>query len=509
MFRRLKRKAMTVRSKVCVMMLMLVMFCIGFTAIINWVFLDKYYLYQAKKSFESYHEQLLDIAHSSESSILYRRINYDYAISKISEEEHYSIIISYGDSLDNEFTLNSGTENSQYMAFKLRTYLQGRQIPKRVIEKAYDNAYLQVTKEKTSTDSFKNVYEMWGKLDENTSFLIMTRVDDIQNATRTSTQFLVIVGLMCGLITVILALYLSDRFSHHIKKLNEVTKKVSNLNFDAKFNEDSYKEINELGNSVNLMSRKLEKFIGELKNKNTELQQSLSRRDEIDSMRKEFISNVSHELKTPIALIMGYAEGLKIGINDTSPEDREFYCDVIIDESKRMNTMVKDLLMLSELEFGTPEYNSERFDAVSFVKSLVASYAILQKQKGLEIHINTDKTIMVWADAAKFETVMRNYINNALNHVNEEKVININFKIKEKEGRLRIGVFNSGTPIPYSEKARIWDKFYKVDKARTREYGGNGVGLSIVKAILEPKKRVYGCVNRDNGVEFFIELLLK
>ena len=241
----------------------------------------------------------------------------------------------------------------------------------------------------------------------------------------------------------------------------------------------------------------------ELKTANNELKSDIEKKEQIDEMRKEFLSNVSHELKTPIALIQGYAEGLKECVNDDE-ESKDFYCDVIMDEAGRMNVMVKKLLTLNQLEFGNEIVSMERFDIVALIKGLIQSVDILAKQKGVTINFNYQGSIFVWADEFKTEEVVRNYLSNALNHVGNEMIIDV--KIQSKGELARISVFNTGKPIPEDAVDKLWIKFYKVDKARTREYGGSGIGLSIVKAIMESFNREYGVTNYENGVEFWFEL---
>ena len=220
-------------------------------------------------------------------------------------------------------------------------------------------------------------------------------------------------------------------------------------------------------------------------------------------MRKEFISNVSHELKTPIALIQGYAEGLQEGIND-NPQDVEYYCDVIIDEAGKMNKMVKNLLTLNQLEFGNGQVNMERFDIVSVVAGVINSMRLRAEQNNVTIEFPRQNPVYVWADEFQIEEVITNYLSNAFNHVDENKLIKV--EIIEKNGIVRVSVFNTGKQIPEEELDNIWVKFYKVDKARTRAYGGNGIGLSIVKAIMDRHEKGYGVMNHENGVEFWFEL---
>jgi len=278
---------------------------------------------------------------------------------------------------------------------------------------------------------------------------------------------------------------------------------MSHLDFDAKYNVATNDEIGKLGTSMNMLSMQLEQTISELKLANIELQSDIEEKMQIDEMRQEFLSNVSHELKTPIALIQGYAEGLSDNVID-DPADRKFYCDVIMDEAQKMNRMVRRLLDLNQLEFGVDKPNMDRFDIVEVIKSVVASSDILFKQKGAELVMYEPSPVYVWADEYLIEEVLTNYVSNALNHVSGANVIRI--FTKKYDGYVRISVANTGSQIPEDELEKIWIKFYKVDKARTREYGGNGIGLSIVKAIMKSFNHECGVINNDDGVEFWFEL---
>ena len=278
---------------------------------------------------------------------------------------------------------------------------------------------------------------------------------------------------------------------------------MADLDFEVKYTSGGVDEIGELGENFNRMSEKLECTISELKRANNSSKKDIEKKDRLEQMRSEFMGNVSHELKTPIALIQGYAEGLKEGVREDS-ESREFYCDVIIDEAAKMNQMVKNLMTLNQLEFGNEEIEFERFDITAMISGVLQSMDILAQQKQAEVIFHVDSPVYVWADEFKAEQVVRNYISNAFNHLSGEHVVEV--KIAAGEGKARISVFNTGTPIPEESLAYIWDKFYKVDKAHTREYGGNGIGLSIVKAIMESFHQEYGVRNYDNGVEFWFEL---
>ena len=278
---------------------------------------------------------------------------------------------------------------------------------------------------------------------------------------------------------------------------------MADLDFDAKYTSGGQNEIGQLGEHFNQMSETLERTISELKTANNQLQNDIEEKIQIDEMRKEFLSNVSHELKTPIALIQGYAEGLKECINDDA-ESRDFYCEVIMDEAAKMNNMVKKLLTLNHLESGKDAIIFERFDLTKLVRTVVHSAELLADQKGAKILFEETESHYVWADEFKTEEVVTNFVSNAINHVDFDKVIEI--KMKKENGKVHTSVFNSGVPIPEADIDKIWIKFYKVDKARTREYGGSGIGLSIVKAIMDSMHQKFGVKNYDNGVEFWFEL---
>ena len=286
-------------------------------------------------------------------------------------------------------------------------------------------------------------------------------------------------------------------------ELATLSQKMADLDFDAKYTSGGSNEIGVLGENFNRMSERLEKTISNLKEANYKLQKDIEQKEKRENMRSEFLGNVSHELKTPIALIQGYAEGLKEGVND-DPESREFYCEVIMDEAGKMNRMVKNLLALNQLEFGEDDVQFERFDITSLISGVLQSLDILIEQKEAQVIFRHKNPVYVWADEFKTEQVVRNYLTNAIHHVGNEKRIEV--KIVSTDGKVCVSVFNSGKPIPEEDVPKLWDKFYKVDKAHTREYGGNGIGLSIVKAIMESFHQGYGVKNYDNGVEFWFEL---
>ena len=345
--------------------------------------------------------------------------------------------------------------------------------------------------------------EMYGRLNAGISFIMCTPVESIRESVKVANRFLAYIGMIATLAGGIIIWLVSGKITNPILELNSISEKMVNLDFEAKYRGGARNEIDLLGENINKLSQSLEHSIAELKTANNELQKDIEKKEQMDEMRKEFLANVSHELKTPIALIQGYAEGLSEGIND-DPESRGFYCDVIVDEAAKMNHMVQKLLTLNQLEFGNDVVNMERFDLPALVRNYVQSASILTKQNGIEVRLKEEGPLYVWGDEFKAEEVLMNYFSNAVNHCSKEKIIVIS--LERREDNIRIGVFNTGEPIPEEAMPHLWEKFYKVDKARTREYGGSGVGLSIVKAIMESMNRAYGAENYTNGVLFWFEL---
>ncbi|QHQ62715.1 HAMP domain-containing protein [Anaerocolumna sedimenticola] len=348
-----------------------------------------------------------------------------------------------------------------------------------------------------------NYVDLIGNLEGGNIVFIRTNLESMRESVEVANKFLAYVGMISVVIASIVMFYISRRFSKPILQLAGISKRMSDLDFDAKYFVTSQDEIGELGSSINTLSEKLEKTISELKSANNELLSDIQNKIQIDEMRKDFLSNVTHELKTPIALIQGYAEGLKDNINDDE-DSRDFYCEVIVDEAKKMNEMVKKLLSLNQIESGNNQVNIERFDIVALIQSVLDSAEILIQQKEVLLHFEQKEPIYVWADEYMVEEVVTNYVSNALNHVDGAKIIEI--KLIQKEDAVRVAVFNTGANIPEEDLDKIWIKFYKVDKARTREYGGSGIGLSIVKAIMSSLNQECGVINHETGVEFWFEL---
>jgi len=335
-------------------------------------------------------------------------------------------------------------------------------------------------------------------------------ITSIQDSVKISNNFLIIIAGFVILISAIVMSIISKKFTEPILELSNIAQKMSNLDFSQKYKITTKgdDEINTLARSINTMSDKLEGTIKQLRNSNNQLERDIEEKSKIDEMRKSFISDVSHELKTPIALIQGYSEGLLENVN-TDEESRKFYAEVILDETNKMDKLVKQLLELMKLEYGKREFNDKEFNIIEVEKEVIRKSKVMLEENKIEVKIDTLEPIQVFADDFYIEQVITNYITNAIKNakeINNCKLIKISNKIKKEEGKVRVTVFNSGKHIKDEDLERIWNRFYKADESRNRSDGGTGIGLAFVKAIMNNYQNKYGINNVDDGVEFYFEL---
>lgn len=490
----------SIRRQIATIFIALVCSILLISILINSQFLESYYIYNKQST-------LIELYGEINESVLSGEINTEETRTELSELVENGNITFVVIDQANEQTLTATPNDikTQELIRQLMGYLLNRNPMNGTVLKVSDKYQIHSTSDVVNGGEY---IEMWGFLDDGKTFLLRSPLESIRESVALANEFLIYIVIVMVIVGSIFVWYFSKRITNPILELANLSKRMADLDFDAKYTSGGKNEIGVLGENFNSMSEKLEQTVSELKTANYELKKDIEKKEKIDSMRTEFIGNVSHELKTPIALIQGYAEGLKEGISE-DPESRAFYCDVILDEANKMNQMVKNLLTLNQLEFGEEDVSFERFNLVELIEGVIQSCEILIQQKGVEVRFDTKEPMYVWADEFKVEQVVRNYISNALNHVENERIIDIRITRNEENETAYVSVFNTGKRIPEEDIDQIWNKFYKVDKAHTREYGGNGIGLSIVKAIMESFQKEYGVTNYENGVAFWFELDLK
>lgn len=459
----------------------------------NYFFLEEYYVENKKETVVNAYRVLND---GMETGQLEQE-NFCTRLELICSTDNISIFLM--DTSGDPILCTRG----DYQALQRKLYDYIFDLETKELSKVMENGEHYVLRVTKDVQTKADYLEIIGTLDTGEPFIMQTALESIRESASISSRFFAYIGLLGTLISSLIIWWLSRRITEPILELTDISKRMTELDFNAKFTAEQDNEIGLLGQHMNQLSETLENTISELKTANNELLKDIEQKVQIDEMRKEFLSNVSHELKTPIALIQGYAEGLKECIND-DPESRDFYCEVIMDEAGKMNSMVKNLLSLNQLEFGNDVVAMERFDLRALVANVLNSAVILMDQKGIRLIFKEEDPVYVWADEFKIEEVVTNYISNAINHCDYDKIIEV--KIVRSEEKVRVSVFNTGNPIPEGELDKIWIKFYKVDKARTREYGGSGIGLSIVKAVMDSMHQNCGVQNYHNGVEFWFEV---
>lgn len=332
----------------------------------------------------------------------------------------------------------------------------------------------------------------------------ISSIQPIKEASEVISEFFIY--LFFGLITVsiILALIYSNLISKPLVTLTYAANKMSNMDFSAICDANREDEIGSLAKSLNFLSKNLQSALLDLQKKNKKLEDDIEKERQLDNMRKEFTANVSHELKTPIGIIEGYAEGLKDGI--VSGEDAKMYLETIIDESKKMSVLVTNMLELSKLESGTTKPAPEAFNINRLIAKILKKHTPDFEENKFNVNFNsTTPYSYVYADPFQMEQVLTNLITNAIKYTPPNNDININ--IEENFDKFKISVQNMNVSIPNEEISKLFDKFYRLDKSRERtQKNSTGIGLSIVKNILHLHNSEFNLQNIDGGVEFYFYL---
>lgn len=497
---KIRESLKSIRVKLFLTLSITVLIIIVFLIILNNFVLETYYLYSKQNSLKSVYNQI-NVFYTNNVS----REEIEKELEKLSVMHNFDIVIQ--------------DENLEIIYNSRKNFIVSIKDVDGIINKLNMNS--EEVLEKSDNFSIKKMKDyrnglayitLSGTLDNGYVVNLRIPITAIQDSVKISNNFLYLIAGFTILIGAIIIIVISRKFTDPILELNEIAKKMSKLDFSKKYKEtDDKDEINTLGKSINIMSNKLEKTIKQLRETNIELEKDIEEKSKIDEMRKSFISDVSHELKTPIALIQGYSEGLIENVN-SDEENRKFYAEVILDEINKMDKLVKQLLELMKLEYGKREFNNKEFNIVELEQEVVRKSKVMLEEKNIEIVFKDNKEINVYADDFYIEQVLTNYFTNAIKNIKEienKKYIEIRNEINTQKDTVRVIVFNTGENIKEEEMMRIWNRFYKADESRNRQDGGTGIGLSFVKAVMNNYEQDYGIINKENGVEFYFEIKLK
>ncbi|MEQ8201316.1 MAG: ATP-binding protein, partial [Syntrophomonadaceae bacterium] len=468
---------MSLRTRLFAAVSLLVVFFVAFSWIMNSTYLEKYYIYQNKK-------QLIATAESIDAS--YRGDVEELAqeITRLEQAPRLNLLI-FDSNLNLKYYAlgaegwnisgsgrRAGRRPESLLPLVVR-YLPSLQAGDKVIAVSQDQNELE------------GLVSVVSVLNNGDYLLLSTPLVSIQESAAVANRFFLFTGLLTILIGLLAVYFFARNFTKPILELNRIAQKMAQLDFSARYLSHGEDELGELGNSINSLSAQLDESITELQAANQKLREDIEQERRIDQMRKQFVSNVSHELKTPIALIQGYAEGLKLDVAEDEAS-KNYYCDVITDEADKMNRMVKELLELSQIEAGYVPLKTSVFNIKALLQGALKKYDLILKDKSVEVELRAGE-FWVEGDQARIEQVLGNYLNNAIDHVDDQKQIRV--EAERADGKVRISVFNSGPPIPGEAVDKIFTSFYKLDEARTRALGGTGLGLSIVRAIMDQHRQ--------------------
>jgi signal transduction histidine kinase len=441
--------------------------------LLNSIFLEYYYIYKDKVN-------LVQVS---------QKIKKDYE-----EDNENSEYADMAQDIDNINTIIvDGNYNIKYNSLRLKSAGEEKKLPKQLKQAILDNEkklskkYVYYTEEKNNVQRTKLVFI--SKINKDGYVILQKSFKSIHDSVVTANEFYIFAGCVVIAIGAIFILIFSNKMTKPIIEMSKVAENISNLKFDELVKVNSKDEIGRLGDSINRISKKLNKSIDELK-KDVE-------------RKKELIRNMSHELKTPIGIIKGYSEGLKYGVvNDKEKIDK--YCTILVEECDRMDKLIKELLDYSMMEGGMTEINPITFDIHEFLTKIEERFKPIFYEKNINFNLDCMKDYKICADRDMFEKAVNNFITNAINHISGKQYINI--ICEKREDKIRISVFNTGNSIPEKEINKIWDVCYKVDKARSRKYGGHGIGLSLVRLIAQLHGGTAEVENVEDGVKFYIEI---
>lgn len=488
----IKLKFKSVRFKLFFTMCVVILVIILSLVLINSIVLENFYIYSKTATIKQVYQKVNDYYNTENTNV-----DLETELKKIAYKNNFDILIK--------------TDTNLIIFTSDREFLSSTYILKDINEIKSKNIEENETKinVKVTTDEVNNVSYMFltGILDNGYVLYIRMPISPIEESVKISNTVLLMIGGITLVVAGIIASFISRKFTNPILQLNDIANKMSKLDFSKKYRiTDTEDEINELGRSINTMSDKLEATIKELQKNNIELEKDIEEKSKIDEMRKQFISDVSHELKTPIALIQGYAEGLIENVN-SDEESRKFYAEVILDETNKMDKLVKQLLELMKLEYGKREFDNEKFNINELINEVLRKCSVMINEKNIKVYFENKEPIYVYADEFYMDQIITNYLTNAIKHAEEvEKETKIEIKVEKVSNKIRVSVFNTGENIPEEDLQRIWGRFYKLDSSRNRQDGGSGIGLALVKAIMNNYQNEYGVENKKNGVEFYFDM---
>ncbi|UZT08577.1 HAMP domain-containing sensor histidine kinase [Clostridium sp. LQ25] len=466
----------TIKTKLFLIFMLLMALLILSGILLNSLFLEHYYIYKNKtiliNTSQTIKDQYISNSNIENSYDSIDTISLSYGIDTLIVDENYNI---------------------EYNSFDLKRMHMKKFIDKPTYQAIsnFKNGLSQNTVLYVRENESKNKLVCVTNIDKSKYLILTKNVKTIEDSVQIANEFYLIAGLIVFSAGSLFILFFSKKITKPIVEMSNVAENISNLEFDKIVHVNSQDEIGALGESINKISYKLNKSINELKR-------------DVDR-RKSFLRNISHELKTPIGIIKGYSEGLKYGLaKDKTKIDK--YCSVLVEECDKMNKLIQELLDYSLMEDGLIKLNITDFDINEFLNDALKRFTPILEEQKINLTLNCSESYILKADKEMLEKALNNFITNAIKYTDAKKSIIVTSQLIEDN--IRISVFNTGKSIPENELKNIWDVYYKIDKARTRDVDSHGIGLSLVKLIATLHNGNCKAENIENGVLFFIEIPL-
>ena len=417
----------------------------------------------------------------------------DYQIAALSNEHDVSIKV-----LDSNFqTLYSASGREMHSFFNSIPDSEMVSFYQKAVENGgtyseyFDGFNLNIIQKSGNKTAFKSkamptsfiIAKIVSGADEQTyTVIINAGITPVDSVITTLRVILIVVTGITVLAALAAALILSSGLTKPIRKISEKAKVLATGNYEVEFEASGVKEIDELSQSLNYTKTELGK---------------------IDALQKELVANISHDLRTPLTLISGYAEVMR----DIPGEANDENIQVIIDESKRLTSLVSDVLDISKLSAGVQQMNFEELDLKECINSIIPRYNKLVEKDHYQIVFDSGSidTAPIRADRTRMLQVIYNLVNNAVSYTGEDKTVKI--ELLENENSYTVHIIDSGEGIPEDKLPYIWERYYKVDKNHRRAQMGSGLGLSIVKQILDAHGAAYGVSSKlGEGSDFWFEM---